>query len=66
MMLERFRLHLDKCRGCARCVVICPTGALTPGDHGPQVAHPDQCGGCGLCEDLCPKGAIECEFEIVG
>ena len=43
--------------GCARCLEVCPTGAITP--HGDHVAiDPALCGGCGSCSAVCPTGAV--------
>ncbi len=43
--------------GCARCLDICPTGAITPsGDHVDVNAM--ICAGCGACSAVCPSGAV--------
>ena len=42
--------------GCARCLDLCPTGAIAPaGDHVAIDAH--ICAGCGQCAAVCPTGA---------
>lgn len=44
--------YRDRCVGCGRCVVACPTGALTAGDSG-VVADRSICTACGRCVDAC-------------
>ncbi|AZQ65824.1 4Fe-4S dicluster domain-containing protein [Silicimonas algicola] len=42
--------------GCARCLSVCPTGAITSaGDT--VVIDTDVCAGCGECAAVCPSGA---------
>lgn len=51
----------ERCRGCAMCATVCPTGAL-------EVVREEErftltfdakvCTSCYLCEDVCGKGAI--------
>src|SRR5205823_8078926 len=46
----------SKIVGCARCLDLCPTGAIAPaGDHVAIDAH--ICAGCGECAAVCPTGA---------
>lgn len=46
----------NRITGCARCLEICPTGAITPaGDH--VAIDPHICAGCGGCASVCPTGA---------
>ncbi|MFQ3662987.1 MAG: 4Fe-4S binding protein [Chloroflexaceae bacterium] len=53
------------CKGCALCVIYCPTRALevaarfSPrGVHPPELVRVERCNGCRLCELLCPDFAI--------
>ncbi len=51
------------CRGCGRCVEICPFGApalveLAPGVTVARV-NPVMCKGCGTCASICPTGAMQ-------
>jgi NADPH-dependent glutamate synthase beta subunit-like oxidoreductase/coenzyme F420-reducing hydrogenase delta subunit/NAD-dependent dihydropyrimidine dehydrogenase PreA subunit len=54
----RCRIENPRCRGCTRCVEVCPFGALTkPVVAGDAVRlDPGLCRGCGLCAATCPTG----------
>jgi len=42
--------------GCARCLDVCPAGAIAPaGDH--VAVDANLCAGCGQCATVCPTGA---------
>ncbi|MET0539573.1 MAG: 4Fe-4S dicluster domain-containing protein, partial [Xanthobacteraceae bacterium] len=46
----------SKIVGCARCLDLCPTGAIAPaGNH--VAIDPYVCAGCGQCAAVCPTGA---------
>ena len=47
--------------GCTRCLDICPTGAITPGND-EVVINPYICAGCGSCASVCPTGAAKYEL----
>lgn len=49
------QIDADACRACARCVQVCPFGAIQAGNP-PQVDG-DACMGCGVCARACPAGA---------
>ncbi|HSP16115.1 MAG TPA: FAD-dependent oxidoreductase [Thermoanaerobaculia bacterium] len=54
----RCRIENPRCRGCTRCVEVCPFQALTkPVVAGDAVKlDPALCRGCGLCAATCPTG----------
>jgi len=61
------RVNEALCRGCGRCVEICPFGAptLVEGAGGLPVARVNavMCKGCGACASVCPTGAMQaCHF----
>ena len=47
----------DKCIGCQSCIKVCPSEALSFGDHGLEIAA-DRCTRCGLCEEVCGTEAL--------
>ena len=47
--------------GCTRCLDVCPTGAITPGNN-VVVIDPYICAGCGDCASVCPTGAAKYEL----
>ncbi|WP_322894202.1 MULTISPECIES: 4Fe-4S dicluster domain-containing protein [unclassified Yoonia] len=50
--------------GCARCLNLCPTGAIT--SFGDTVAiDPNICAGCGQCAAACPTGAAAYALPVV-
>jgi heterodisulfide reductase subunit A2 len=55
---EKAFIITDLCNGCAGCVPICPTRAITMQD-GKAKIDPFQCTGCGACIPVCPQEAID-------
>ena len=55
------RIDREKCVGCYTCVLVCPYGALAPGENGSMIKC-ELCllNGCGApaCVSGCPNGAI--------
>ena len=57
----------NRCKGCALCVVACPTQVLMlqpkevndRGYHFAFMAEPEKCIGCGSCALVCPDACIE-------
>lgn len=48
------------CRHCDKspCLAVCPTGALSRGEHEAVILEADKCTGCKLCAFACPFGVI--------
>jgi len=59
------RINQERCKGCAYCVEICPTDALTISLSKAYLTFPDRCSYCFACEDACPQMAIELPLLIV-
>ena len=55
------RIDREKCVGCLTCVLVCPYGALAPGENGGMIkcelCLQNQCG-TPACVSGCPNGAI--------
>ena len=51
------RVDPQACRGCWRCVHLCPTRAIRTTDGSAQVIY-EKCIGCGLCVSGCRNGAF--------
>ena len=51
----------NKRTGCTRCLDLCPTGAITPGEgllRDSVRISAEICAGCGACAAVCPTGAV--------
>jgi len=63
--LKRFEKYLVPltCRKCIDpvCMIGCPVGAITRGDHG-EIQIKNWCIGCELCANQCPYGAIQMNY----
>lgn len=55
------QIDREKCVGCLTCVLVCPYGALAPGENGGMIKCElclrNQCG-APACVSRCPNGAI--------
>jgi ferredoxin/nitrate reductase gamma subunit len=63
----RTRMNIQKCTGCAACVLICPTGTLESKDvKNSRIFNYShyQCICCGSCVKACPEDAAELRHEI--
>jgi pyruvate formate lyase activating enzyme len=45
----------ERCTGCATCVRVCPTGAVSMGEDGRPVYDRTKCVLCARCEEACPS-----------
>ena len=55
--LIRYSITED-CTGCAACVKVCPTDAITGVRHELHAIEQSQCIQCGTCMDVCKDGAV--------
>ncbi len=52
----------DKCTACTICERVCPTNAITPGEH--FFIDPDLCINCSVCGVYCPFDAIDDSNDV--
>ena len=55
-------INCEKCKGCFRCYMYCPDGAICR-ESGKVAIDYDFCKGCGICAKTCPFHAIKMEDE---
>jgi len=51
--LEKMVISVDKCTGCAACIISCPLKILEYSDGMPEVIG--KCTSCGICAQICPR-----------
>ena len=51
------QINQQQCNGCARCLDVCPEGAIYLVDDRAQIDQ-SRCTGCGDCIEECPTAAI--------
>jgi NAD-dependent dihydropyrimidine dehydrogenase PreA subunit len=62
----------QKCRGCGKCVEVCPHGVFVMENRQAKLADKDACIECGACQKNCPFSAITvragvgCAAAIIG
>jgi len=57
----RTKVHLERCRGCGRCIDACAFGALTLDENDPLATirlESSICRGCNLCSSVCPTHTL--------
>jgi NADH-quinone oxidoreductase subunit F len=60
-----YRVIAEKCTGCALCVQVCPTGAITGPRRQPHSLDPSKCIKCRACHEICKFDAIAGDAIIV-
>jgi NAD-dependent dihydropyrimidine dehydrogenase PreA subunit len=53
------RFNPEKCKGCERCVEVCPHNVFDMKDKRALLQDKDGCMECGACQRNCSFGAIE-------
>jgi NADH:ubiquinone oxidoreductase subunit F (NADH-binding)/(2Fe-2S) ferredoxin len=56
--LISYRVIVEKCTGCQRCVSVCPTGAITGPRSQPHNVDLNKCIKCRACYEICRFDAI--------
>lgn len=51
--LEKAVVSIEKCAGCAACVIVCPFNCLEYKDEKPNLIK--KCEKCGICPKICPR-----------
>lgn len=54
----------EKCKGCKRCVEVCPQGVFVMEDKLAKVTDKDLCMECGACTLNCEHGALSVESGV--
>ena len=49
----------ELCKGCSKCVKVCPNDAITGEIQNPFEIDADKCINCGACVDVCPFNAVK-------
>jgi NAD-dependent dihydropyrimidine dehydrogenase PreA subunit len=62
--MSSIRFNPEKCKGCARCVEVCPHGVFDMKDNRAVLQDKDGCMECGACQRNCSFGAIEVEAGV--
>lgn len=53
-------INEEKCKGCGRCLQVCPGGLIDSKNFGKaRITYPKRCWGCTACIKECPYEAIE-------
>lgn len=50
--------NADKCKGCGRCIEVCPHDVFVMQDNRAAITNKDLCMECGACAKNCDFGAI--------
>ena len=60
-----YRIIREKCTGCARCVSVCPTGAITGPRSEPHNLDLEKCIKCRACYEICRFDAIAGDAIVI-
>jgi NADH-quinone oxidoreductase subunit F len=63
--LFSYRVIAEKCTGCALCVKVCPTGAITGPRREPHTLDISKCVKCRACHEICKFDAIAGDAIII-
>jgi NAD-dependent dihydropyrimidine dehydrogenase PreA subunit len=56
---ETLALDRDACKGCGRCIEVCPHEVLAMAGKRAQIIDREACMECGACSNNCETGAIK-------
>ena len=56
--LLKYKIDVDKCKGCTLCARKCPADAVMGAPKSPHYIVDERCIGCGSCLDVCKFGAV--------
>lgn len=65
------KLNADKCKGCGKCMEVCPHSVFEMKDKKSQIIDKDRCMECGACAKNCPFNAISvkpgvgCAYAVI-
>lgn len=54
---DTYSVNSSKCTGCAKCVSVCGSGAISFSNNKASISS-SKCVGCGKCARVCTQGAI--------
>ena len=66
------RIDEERCKGCRRCIEVCPRNVFILEAGKSRITDPDRCIECGACEANCEFGAVRvkegvgCAAAIIG
>ena len=56
--LTMFRIEVDICKACGKCIKVCPTDAVIGQKKVAHEIDQNKCIQCGACRDICPFDAV--------
>jgi NAD-dependent dihydropyrimidine dehydrogenase PreA subunit len=62
--MSSIRFNPEKCKGCARCIEVCPHNVFDMKDKRAVLQDRNACMECGACQRNCSFGAIEVEAGV--